>query len=161
MVVSDLYQYAEPSGEEHEYHNPELSFHFVAEEVGEKAAGKFQAPDYQHVDLKPVSIVVNWILDGVVESVVAGLRKTEDYQRNQVLSFEESVFYLLGLVLLVVLHPKLLQRSLTIEPSNVVETLQALLIALVCEKKLRSFHQKEGHQEEQNERHAEYKGADV
>jgi len=50
----------------------------MAEEVSEKATDKLEEADYQHVDFESVSVVIDGILDGVVKTVITGLRETED-----------------------------------------------------------------------------------
>ena len=77
MAIGDLDEQSKSSRKNHQDNNPELPLHFLAEEVSEEAAAEFQAPNDEHVDLKAISVVVNRILNGVIESIVAGLCKAE------------------------------------------------------------------------------------
>ena len=77
MAIGDLDEQSKSSRKYHQDNNPKLPLHFLAEEVGEEAAAEFQAADDEHIDLKAIPIVVNRILNGVIESIVAGLCKAE------------------------------------------------------------------------------------
>lgn len=69
----------------------------MAKEVSEEAADKLKAANNKHVDLEPVSVIINRVLNGVVEAVVADLGQTKDYQRNQVLGLQECILDLYSL----------------------------------------------------------------
>lgn len=57
----------------------------MAKEVGEEAADELKTPDDQHIDLEPVSVIVKGELNGVIEAIIADLRKTKHDQRHQIL----------------------------------------------------------------------------
>jgi hypothetical protein len=64
----------------------------MAKEVGEEAAHKLKATDNEHVCLETIPVVIDRVLYGVVETIIAGLGKAQHNQRDEVLSLQKCVF---------------------------------------------------------------------
>lgn len=94
----------------------------MAEEIGEETTDELKATYDQHVDLEPVSVIVERKLDGVIEAIVADLRKTKHDQRNQIFQLQESI---LNLYMFLLTFLDIVQRGhrlLSVEPSDIVDT---------------------------------------
>ena len=63
----------------------------MAEEVGEEAADELEASDDKHIDLESVTVVIDRVLYGVIETIVACLCEGKDNEREQILGLEKSV----------------------------------------------------------------------
>ena len=63
----------------------------MAEEVGEEAADELEASDDKHIDLESVTVVIDRVLYGVIETIVACLSEGKHNEREQILGLEKSV----------------------------------------------------------------------
>ena len=146
LRIAELHTHPKHSRQNHENYYPESALHLMAEKVGEETAEKLKTADDEHVHFKSVPVIVQRVLDCVVKAVVADLGETEDYERHQILSLSECIFDL-KCFLLAILNYSLerCQLLLTVEPRNIVQTFQALLVSLLRVKVLRRLDDEQRH----------------